>query len=501
MFKFSSRFRNPLFRHPGPSRHPSFRWDDGKGIGAAMALAPLLLLTACTVGPDYKGPPKVASSSAFVRAADPALTAAPGLARWWEGLNDAVLTALVDDALAHSPNIAAAEAKIRAAQAKLAKQKTSELPTVSANAAAVHAALPGIDLGSGSGSRSTLNFYNLGLTASWEPDLWGGGRRGIEAARATVGQRYADLADVQVSLTAQLAQAYVNLRDVQARARLNAESSRLQGEALALTRQRFAAGTASDLDVERLQTQRESTDAQAVPLQAQIAQYLDQLAVLTGRAPGALDATLQAPAAIPLPPASVAIGDPAALIARRPDVRAAERELAADTAQIGVDKAKLFPNLQFMGILGLGGTHPGDVFDLGNLTSLVAPMLNWSVLDFGKNRAQMRVSQATREAAEATYAGKVLAALQDAETSLSRFGNYRLQLAGYARAEQSAIRAAQLNDLRLKAGTSSTIDQLDIERQRLQAQIAVAQAKAQLTVAYVTVQKALGLGWSETGKR
>ena len=304
-----------------------------------------------------------------------------------------------------------------------------------------------------------------------------------------------------MSLTAQVAQAYIDLRDAQERARLNAESSRLQARSLDLTRQRFAAGTASALDVERLDNQRQTTDAQAVPLQAQIDEQLDTLAVLTGRAPGALDATLQVPKgqsiAVPLPPASVPIGDPGALIAHRPDVRAAERQLAADTAQIGIDKAKLFPNIQFMGILGLGGTKPGDVFDLGNLTSLIAPMLNWNILDFGKKQAVVRQSKAQREAAEATYLQKMLAALQDAETSLSRFGNARIQLAGLARAEAAATRAAALGDLRLKAGTSTTIDQLDIERQRLQAAVAVAQGKAQLTKYYVGVQKSLGLGWRD----
>jgi NodT family efflux transporter outer membrane factor (OMF) lipoprotein len=327
-------------------------------------------------------------------------------------------------------------------------------------------------------------------------DIFGGGRRSVEQARANVGRRFADLADAQVSLSAQVAQAYVNLRDVQERARLNARSSALQGQALELTRQRYAAGTASALDVERLQNQLDSTDAQAIPLQAQIDEYLNQLAVLTGREPGALDAQLKPPMPVPLPPASVPIGDPAALIAHRPDIRSAERALAASTAQIGIDKAKLFPSIRFIGLLGLGGTDPGDMFDIDKLTTLVSPMLSWNVLDFGKNRATVRQSEAQRDEAEAQYRQAVLQALQDAETSLSRFGNARLQLARLARAEEAAGRAAGLNRQRVDAGTSSLIDQLDIERQRIQATIAVAQARAQLTNNYVAVQKSLGLGWS-----
>ncbi|MFN3520201.1 MAG: efflux transporter outer membrane subunit, partial [Sphingomonas sp.] len=341
-----------------------------------------------------------------------------------------------------------------------------------------------------------LDFYNLGLNASWEPDLVGGVRRGIEQSRAAVGQRYADLADAQVSLTAQVAQAYVNYRDAQERIALNARSSELQRQSLALMEQRLAAGTVSALQVERLKTDLESTEAQAIPLTAQADEYRDVLALLTGRTPGALDATVAAPVPVPLPPAKVAVGDPAALIASRPDIRAAERALAASTAAIGVNEAKRYPAIRFMGILGMGGTSPGDVLDPGNLTTLLAPQISWSFLDFGRTAAAVRQSEAQRDEAEANYRQTVLAALQDAETSLSRFAATRRQLARLASAEQSASRAAALNRQRVEAGTSTLIDQLDVERQRLSAAMAVAQAKAQLTNSFVAVNKALGLGWT-----
>ncbi|TCP34991.1 efflux transporter outer membrane subunit [Sphingomonas sp. BK235] len=478
----------------------------------ALALLPLALLGACTVGPDYHGPPATAADAvqrgSFVRAADPALRPGPGVARWWEGLGDATLTALVDDALAHSPTIDAAQARIREAGARLRTQRADRLPSISPSATYLHARLPGTalgggesgdaggDAGSGGSDSSAIDFYNLGGTASWEPDLFGARRRGVEGARATVEERFADLADAQVSLSAQVAQAYVGLRDVQERMRLNAESSRLQQRQLDLTRQRYAAGAASQLQVERLQNQLESTDAQRIPLGAQVAEYLDQLAVLTGRTPGALDSTLASAAPLPLPPAEVPIGDPAALIAHRPDIRSAERALAASNAQIGVNKAKLFPSLSFLGIFGLGGTNIGDVVDPDKLTALVAPMLSWSFLDFGRTRAAIDQSEAQRDLAAAQYRQRVLEALQDAETSLSRFGNTRRQYAQLLRAERSAARAATLNGQRVAAGTSNVIDQLDVERQRLSAAIAVVQAKAQLTDSYIAVQKSLGLGWS-----
>lgn len=486
-----------------------------------LPLLPLLLVGACTVGPNYAGPPAGASDAvrrgSFVRATDPALAATPGLARWWEGLGDPTLVRLVDDALANSPTIEQASARIREAEAQLRQQRTAQLPSVSANATYLRAELPGIDLGAGGGGQagggqdagsgggagqaggggSSLAFYNLGLNASWELDLFGGGRRGTEQARATADARRADLGDAQVSLSAQVAQAYIQLRDVQARIRLNAATTELQRRQLALSRQREARGTASTLDLERLRTQLASTEAEAIPLGAQRDEALGQLAILTGRTPGALDETLATVVPVPLPPAAVAIGDPAALIARRPDIRAAERELAAGTAAIGVNKAKELPGIRFLGLLGLGGTSPGDVFDLGNLTALAAPSLSWSFLDFGRARAATRVSEAQRDRLDAAYRQTVLEALQEAETALSRFGNTRAQLGQLAQAEAAATRAATLNRQRLDAGTTSLIDQLDVERQRLQAATAVAQARAQLTQSFIAVNKALGLGWTD----
>jgi len=476
----------------------------------SLSLPALLLRGACTVGPNYAGPPATASDAvqrgSFVRARDAAFAPAPGLARWWETLGDATLTALVDDALAHSPSIDEATARIRAAQAQLRQQRASQLPSVSANATYLRAQLPGVDIGQSSGGTegqtgdgggsTALDFYNLGLNASWELDLFGGARRTTEQSRATIGARIADLADAQVSLSAQVAQAYVNLRDVQARIRLNTQSTALQQRQVALANQRYSGGTASLLDVERLRSQLQSTEADAIPLGAQRDEYLDQLAVLTGRSPGALDATLGTVVPVPLPPARVAIGDPAALIAQRPDVRAAERQLAASTAAIGVNKAKELPGLRFMGILGLGGTSPGDVLDPGKLTTLLAPMLDWSFLDFGRNRAATAASVADRDGAEATYRRTVLAALQDAETALSRFGNTRAQLGQLIQAEATSARSARLNAQRVAAGTSTLIDQLDIERQRLSASMASEQARAQLTQSYIVINKALGLGWT-----
>ena len=349
----------------------------GSLLATVLLAAPLLagpLLSGCAAGPDYSGPPKVVpdavAGAPFARATASGFSAGPGLARWWEGLGDPALSGLVEEALAHSPDIALAQARIREAQAQLGQQDATGLPSANLNTTYLHATLPGTD----NGGTTTLNFYNLGGMASWEPDLFGGARRGREQAGATVERRFADLADAQVSLSAQVATAYVNLRMTQQRIALDAQGIALQRRALALTQQRFGAGTASALDVERLRTALERNDAQATAQNARRDQYLDQLAILTGQAPGALDARLAAPGEVPLPPAAVAVGDPAALLARRPDIRSADRALAASTAGIGVQQARLYPSIRFLGILGLGGTRPGDMLDPSNLTTPLAPI-------------------------------------------------------------------------------------------------------------------------------
>jgi NodT family efflux transporter outer membrane factor (OMF) lipoprotein len=490
-----------------------------------MRFLPLLSLAllagACTLGPNYAGPPAapagVAAGGGFVRAGELS-AAAPPAAQWWRGLNDPVLDALEAQAMAGNPGVDVARARLRQARAALRLERANQLPSVAATAMYAHAEIPGIDLGALSGGEqpggeqgggtggqpqaggaeeiSSLDLYNLGLSASWEIDLFGGQRRTVEASRATLAAAELNVADVQVQLSADVATAYVNLRDRQQRLILAERSSEVQRRMLALTEQRFRAGTTSQLDVERVRTLLENTDAQRVPLRAEIAAYQNALAVLTGQAPGAVDATLAAPMATPLPPAEVAIGDPAALLQRRPDIRAAERRLAAQTARIGVAEASRFPRLSFMGILGLGGTRPSALTDLDNLTALALPQLQWAFLDFGRGAARVRQAEGVRDEAEAQYRQAVLRALQDAEDALARFGARRQTVASLARVKASADRAAALTEQRSRAGTTTLIDWLDAERQRIAAEQNLAAAAAALTIDFVALQKALGLGWA-----
>jgi len=478
-----------------------------KRVSQTTALAAIAgALSGCMVGPDYKRPPTIApialETGHFHRADAAPVAADPPPAQWWLALNDAKLTRLIDQAFADSPNLKAAAAKVRNARAMLREQGAKLGPSGGASVAALSIKPPssiGSILGSGASASvpGHIDLYSTALDASWELDLFGGVRRGIENAKAGAEAQQASFEDAKVQLASEVAQAYVNLRDAQYRAALSASSADLEDRELQLTLQRRAAGTASDADVERLRTQLSQTRADLLPLKATLDQYLDQLALLTGREPGALDSELAGSAPPPLPPSSVAIGDPAAMIRRRPDIRQAERQLAAENAAIGQHIADYFPTVTLLGTVGYAGTHTSGLFDSRNLNALGGPSLSWNVLNLPKVQAQVKEAKAQRDTALYNYEQTVLAALQDAEDSLSRFGHQRENVVQLTAAKDSAARAAELTRARYAGGTASLIDVLDTERQRVSTEQSLAQGQAMLTQDYVALQKSLGLGWQD----
>lgn len=469
-----------------------------------LAVAAALLVTGCTVGPDYRGAPDVAgdalrTGATFAHAGEGVEAHTPGVARWWTALNDPQLTTLIDDAIAHSPDIRAAQAKVRQSRASLRSHQADLLPKAGVDLTTIRTRSPDLSLlggdGDGGGGRGPLDLYVAGFDASWEIDLFGGTRRAVEAAGADADAASEDLADAHVQLAAEVAQTYVGLRDQQARLTLVRDSAQLEGEMLDLTRQRRAGGVASELDVERLVTQVEQTQSRVLPLEADVIESLDQLALLTGRAPGALDAELKTSKALPNLPAKVAIGDPSALLQARPDIRAAERRLASQNAQIGVQTANWFPKLSIMGELGYSALDPGHLVRKDNFSWMTMPRLQWNVLDFGRVQAGVDGAKAGRDQAQAKYESAVLTALRDADVALARYGHQRENVYRVRSVEASATRVAMLTRLRYRAGTASTLDWLDAERTRFSAEQDRIAADAQLLKSFVTLQKALGLGW------
>jgi len=472
----------------------------------AGALAAACALSACTVGPNYHGAPSVAPeathAASFVRAPATGIESTHAPAQWWLALNDPQLNALIEAALEHNPDLRAAEARLREARSQLQQQRANQAPKVSGTAAAVRMREPDLSTltGAGSGQQAAsgggpLQLYTAGFDASWEIDLFGGTRRAVEAASAEAEAVDADLADAQVSLTAEVAQAYIDLRDEQQRLALARRSAQLQQQMLELTQQRRAGGTAADVDVERLTTQVENTRSTFSPLETQVAASLDQLAVLTGKPPGALDAELSTPRPLPSLPASVPVGDPAALLAQRPDIRAAERRLASSNAQIGEHVADFLPKVTLLGDLGFSAADPGHLFRKTNFSWVGVPYLQWNLFDFGRTLGAVHGAEASRDEAEARYTKAVLAALQDANGALSRYGYQREHLVTLQNVRTSAEHSATLMRQRYRAGASSLVDLLDTQRVEFSAQQDVVAGQAELLNDFVSLQKSLGLGW------
>ena len=477
---------------------------------ALLLLAAALAAAGCTVGPDYRSAPEVAGNAVaagtFPHAPKLAEARQPDVADWWRALGDPLLANLIDTALRDSPDIRASRARVRQARAGLAGNRANLMPKVNASAAMLRTRAP--DLASfgggdggegggsgGSGGRGPMSLYIAGFDASWELDLFGGTRRAIEAASAEAEAADAELADAHVQLAAEVAQAYVTLREQQASLAHLRASETLEADMLDLTRQRRARGVASELEVERLLTQLENTRARIAPVEAGLVESFDQLALLTGRSPGTLDTALGPSRDLPVLPETVAVGDPATLLKARPDIRAAERRLASRTAQIGERKADWFPKVSLLGSLGFSAMDPGHLVRKENGTWLTLPRLQWNILDFGRVAASVDNAEAGRDEAEASYESVVLKALRDADVALSRYGHQRDNVVVLRRVEASAERASTLQQQRYRAGTASMLEWLDVERTRVVAQQDRISGDANLLKDYVSLQKALGLGW------
>jgi NodT family efflux transporter outer membrane factor (OMF) lipoprotein len=457
-------------------------------------LAAIALSGCAAVGPDYAGAPAVAGDALqaknFVRSAPGTTNNQIPVSAWWTALDDPQLNALIEQALRNSPDLRVAQAKLRQSRASLKQQQAQRLPTVSATAAAA-----ALQTAPGTDNAQTARLYVAGFDATWEADLFGGTRRAIEAASAEADAVDADLADVQVSLAAEVASEYIELRAQQQRRVLAAQIADLDRQTLALTQQRLERGVASSIEVEQATAQAENSRATLNQIDAAVEAALDQLALLTGQSAGALDGTLATQKPLPTLPLQVAVGDPAAMIQRRPDIRAAERRLASSQAQIGEKTAGYFPKLSFFGDIGFSADSPGHLIRRDSATLIGVPYLTWNVFDFGRTAAAVRGAEAGRDQAIARYESAVLTALHDANTSLSRYGYQRDSVLKLLAQQSATVRSTALTQQRRNAGAASQLEVLDAERTLCNAQQNSVAGQADLLKDFVSLQKSLGLGW------
>jgi outer membrane protein, multidrug efflux system len=452
-----------------------------------------LLLAGCAVGPDYQQPAAPASQQ-FVSAENTRYTAQAGnLATFWTTFGDATLDRLVDEALQDNHDLHIALARLNEARALHGAARLDLGPTINAGIGFVDRRVAQSQ--TGGGSRDTQG-YDAGFDAFWELDFFGRNRRALEASRATEQAAAANLQDVQVSVVAELTRSYFELRGNQQRLEVARRNVANQSETLELTRARLDSGAGTELDTSRASALLSATRASIPPLEAAVARAIHRIGVLTGHEPGALRAQLTLPGELPEIPAMVAVGDPAQLLRRRPDIRVSERELAATTARIGVAVADLFPRVTFTGSLGLAAASFDGLGESGSGTHLLVPGISWAALDLGHVRARIAAARARGDGALAGYEQTVLRALQETEDALVTHARARDRLVELAAAAASSETAARLARLRFENGAVDFLQVLDAERNQLEVENDLAQSRADTATTLVAVYKALGGGWN-----
>jgi NodT family efflux transporter outer membrane factor (OMF) lipoprotein len=458
-------------------------------------LLPLGLLSGCAmVGPDYQPPQTAAPQNWSLSDASPDLARpdpAGDISRWWQVFNDPMLTSLVEQALQSSPDLRSAQARLREARARRVVAGSGLFPSVNAYGTGARN-----KSSEETGSGDTRNSFSVGFDASWELDVFGGVRRGIEAAEADLQASEASLHDTQVSLAAEVALNYVELRAAQTRLQIARDNLATQSETLQLTEWRAQAGLASSQDVEQARTNREQTRAVIPNQETVLAESEHRIAILLGVPPGSLRGRLAAPAGLPGTPASVAIGIPADTLRQRPDVRAAERRLAAETARVGEAEAARYPNFKLAGSIGLEaltfgalGNSGADAYSL--LGAIAAP-----IFDAGRLRAQVEIQDALREQALVSYEQTVLGALEEVENALVALINSRKREDAWDSAAEAARNSALLARNRYSAGLTDFQSVLDTERSVRNLEDSLATSRADGVLALIRLYKSLGGGWS-----
>ncbi|MGS5085192.1 efflux transporter outer membrane subunit [Hydrogenophaga sp. A37] len=454
-----------------------------------LASASVVLLTACASLSSHSGdlPATPVPATWSTGPAATAGSSATALAQWWQRFNDPALTALVTQALQANTSVKGAQAALLQARAQRDVQSANAGPSLSASGSAQR---------SQTGSAAGSNRFQAGFDASWEPDVFGGNRASVNASEADALAAETSLADVQVSLAAEVAASYIELRGLQARLAIANSNLSLQSETLQLTRWRNQAGLVSSLDVEQAVASTEQTRAQVPTLQTSVAQSLNALAVLTGQAPGALQATLGTPAAVPQTPPGLALAFPAETLRQRPDVRTAEHRISAALARVDAAEAARYPSFRLGGSLGLSALTLGTLTNGASVVRSLLASVSAPLFDGGAARAQVRSQEAALEQARLSYQGAVLTALQDVEDALVALQGDTERLARLQAAASAAANAELLARQRYESGLIDFRTVLDTQRTLLSAQDSVASTQATLSADHVRLYKALGGGWT-----
>ena len=450
-------------------------------------------LAGCAVGPNYKRPdtpvtPQFAGAEANTYATTP-----DPQAQFWRQFDDETLNQLISQALTSNHDLRIALGHLVEARAARRESTFDLAPTVTASGGHTNELVPSVQ----AGFPFSTSFYDAGFDATWELDLFGRVRRNVEAHKAELQGTEASLRDAQVSVIAEVARTYFELRGQQTQLEVAQRNVVNQTDTLKLTQARLDAGRGTELDTSRAQSQLSTTLSTIAPLQAAIARSIHRLGVLTGRDPNALTDLLTPVHDLPDLPKIVAIGDPATLLRRRPDIRVAERQLAASTALVGVAIGDYFPKVTFTGNFTYAAASPGNLGTAPSRSYLIGPGISWAAFDLGRVQAQVAQARARDDVALATYEKTVLGALEETENALVTHARARDSLTHVADAAEASSTAARLARTRYKGGYVDFLEVLDAERTQLEAEDRLAQSRTDTATSLIAVYKALGGGWEQ----
>jgi len=474
---------------------------------AAICFGIALLAAGCASAPGYRSSEvPVPQSFRETRDTTVAIATPPSdsaqLVRWPE-LGDTTLTRLIDQLSQSNLDVRAAEERVRGARAARTEAALDFAPTVTFASSytrqrIARASFPG---GFSVGTFPDQNIWDAGFDASWELDLFGRLRHNVQAQGAFIEVNQEDLRDIQISLTAELARAYFDLRGAQEQLAVASRNAENQRRTFNLTRERLQAGRGTAFDTERAQAQLSTTLASIPTLESRVRAAQYAIGVLVGRPPAAVAGELEAPQPLPDFPDIGELSAPDSVIRRRPDVAAAERQMAVERALVGAAKADYLPRLSLGGTAGYAAGEFSSLGDDGTFRYAVGPVITWPALNLGRIKARVDQSSAREREARAQYDATVLRAMQDVETSLVRYRTARSRMDRLQDAADASARAAELARLRFTGGVADFLQVLDAERTQLEAQDQLAQSRTDAATAYAALYKALGGSWPAAGSQ
>lgn len=463
-----------------------------------LAILLTILATACTVGPNYERPSQPASSAGpFVDPGTTRVAAGPADGQWWHLFQDPVLDRLIADALAYNSDVRIAAANLRKARAVLTEARAGRFPDAQLSAGYRYQRNGSNENVPDVAQTNEFSFFNAAIDAGYQVDLFGSVTRQIQAARGDLGAAQAELDAARVTVASETARVYASACGLAAQAAVARETASLQERTLQLTQRLLNAGRGTRREVDQATVLTENARAQVPQLEAERRAAIYALATLTGRPPAEADMDAARCVTPPMVKTLIPVGDGAALLARRPDVRRAERQLAADVARVGVATADLYPSIRLLGSVSLGGRGLRDITSPNALSFSLGPLITWNFANLGVARARLRQAEATSEASLAAFDGAVLKALQEVEQALARYAGAIDRNAALRRADAAAANAARIAEKRFDAGRDSFLQRLDAERDRASARGALAQSDSALAEAQVALFNALGGGWEE----